>query len=56
MAELLGLPRIGLDDDSFGLGGHALLAVRLCARAREIWNAGPVRSAPPAGEQEEILL
>lgn len=33
-AELLGLERVGADDDFFAIGGHSLLAMRLAARIR----------------------
>ncbi|TDV49662.1 alpha/beta fold hydrolase, partial [Actinophytocola oryzae] len=35
-AEVLGLPRVGVDDDFFALGGHSLAATRLVAR---LWAA-----------------
>ncbi|EID54023.1 non-ribosomal peptide synthetase [Saccharomonospora xinjiangensis] len=36
MAEVLGLPEVGVDDDFFALGGDSLVAVRFVRRAREL--------------------
>jgi amino acid adenylation domain-containing protein len=44
-AELLGVPRVGVGDGFFQLGGHSLMATRLVSRVRDAFGVEmPVRS------------
>jgi amino acid adenylation domain-containing protein len=36
--EVLGIDRVGIDDDFFHLGGHSMLAVRMAARVRDTFG------------------
>jgi acyl carrier protein len=58
-AEVLGMDKVGIEDDFFDLGGHSLMATRVTSRIRQAFNVEmPLRAlfeTPTISELAESL-
>ena len=48
VSRLLGIAKVGIDDDFFDLGGHSLIAVRLCANVNKTYGTEILLSSSTA--------
>jgi nonribosomal peptide synthetase DhbF len=56
-AELLGMERVGIDDNFFDAGGHSLLAMRLAGRVRTAFGVDlPLREIYASGTVKDLGL
>jgi hypothetical protein len=59
-SQVLGIERIGANDNFFGLGGHSLLATQVISRARDIFQMDlPLRTifeAPTVAGMAEAIV